>query len=316
MTGSGSGAVARRSALAMILAANVLGGLSYPWQGLALRGLPPATVTALRTCVALACLSGLMLARGERLWPAYDRAAWRRVALIGTAAFALPLLLGIAGIRRAGATNGALLILLEPAAILVLSRCLLGERIRPLQWCGIALGALGALVIAGEGASLAEMSSQLAGADLGGNLSLIASAIAWGLYSPVAKPLAERHPASGITLWTMLLGMLVLAPAALLERGEWRDGPDLWPALAWTAVLGVLVSFLSIVMWVKALAHLPASLVAVFVFVQPVAGAVAADVQLGERLSAHALAGGAVIALGVAAVIWPARGREPGARAA
>jgi drug/metabolite transporter (DMT)-like permease len=299
----------RGLAFALIILANLIGGSTYLAQKLALEGLPAATVTVLRNGIAMLCLMA-WAARSGGLRLRFTAREHGRLALIGVLGYALPLLLGIWGLRGSTAGNASILILLEPPSIMLFACLLLGERIRWLQGAGLLAGLAGALWIVvgdpGQGASLGEL---VAGRYLGGNATLALHGVLWGLYSPLMIPLARTHRPADVTFAAMLWGMLLLVPAALLEAGEWHGGPTLAPALVWTLALGVVGSFGGTFLWVEALRHLDGSTVAPFVFLQPLAGVLAGHLVLHEQLSGAALAGGALIAAGVLLVIAPSRRR-------
>jgi drug/metabolite transporter (DMT)-like permease len=300
-------AAARRAAVIAIVVANVIGGLSYPAQKAALAGLPPATVTVLRGIVALVPLMILVRARPttRRRW---TRAELGRLFALGTLAYAAPMWLGIVGMERSSSANASILILLEPVTILVLAWLWLGERVGALKLAGVALGLVGALVIVLEEAELGEL---LASERFLGNALLALHGVLWGLHTPLAKPLSQRHDALRLCLGTTVVGVVALLPVAWLERGEWHAGPELVPALAWTVALGLFVSFGSVVLWLWSLRTIPASSVAGFVFIQPLAGVLAGVGLLGERLTPRALFGAALISVAVALdVVLTTRGRR------
>jgi len=293
-------------AVVLIILANVIGGATYLAQKCALDGLPPATVTLLRNLIAMACMVLWLAPKGGLTWR-YDRAELRRLALVGVVGYAAPLLLGIWGLRGSTAGNGSILILLEPASILVFSWLLLRERIRVIQVLGILAGLAGALCIVLEQAPIGDL---FTGAHLRGNLVLAAHGILWGLYSPLMLPLARRHRATDVTFAAMVFSMLLLVPATLAEIPQWHGGPTLGPALLWTLALGVIASFGGTVLWVTALQHLNASTVAPFVFLQPLSGVLAGHLVLGEVLTREALLGGLLIGAGVLLVIAPSMRRR------
>ncbi len=288
---------ARRRALAVlaIVLANVLGGVSYPAQKAALAGLPPATVTLLRNVVALVALLFCVRLRRVAAVP-WTRAELGRVVLLGSLAFALPMWLGIVGVERASASNASILILLEPVTIVAIAWLVLGERIGALKLTSLVLGLFGALAIVLEGGSLGDL---MAGEHFTGNALLALHGVLWGCYTPLAKPLSERHDPFDLCLRATAVGVLALLPAALAEAGSLAAGPELAPAVAWTVALGLCVSFGGTLLWLVALRSLPATNVAGFVFLQPLAGVLVGVGLLGERLSSAVLAGGALIVLGV-----------------
>jgi drug/metabolite transporter (DMT)-like permease len=279
-----------------IVLANVLGGVSYPAQKAALAGLPPAGVTWLRNAVAVLALVACVLARGRRNAIPWTRAENRRVLALGSVAFALPMWLGIVGVELASASNASILILLEPVTIVAIAWLVLGERIGALKLASLVLGLLGALAIVLEGAPLGDL---LAGEHFAGNALLAVHGILWGCYTPLAKPLSERHDPIDLCLRATLVSLVLLLPVVAWEARVFEAGPELVPALAWTLALGLGVSFGGTVLWLAALRHIPATNVAGFVFLQPLAGVLVGVGWLGERLSPAVLAGSALIVAGV-----------------
>jgi drug/metabolite transporter (DMT)-like permease len=181
--------------------------------------------------------------------------------------------------------------------IVAIAWLVLGEAVGRLKLASLVLGLLGALAIVLEGASLGGLFASEAFA---GNAILALHGILWGCYTPLAKPLCERHDPFDVCLRATLVSLLVLGPAACAESARWSVGPALAPALAWTLAIGLFVSFGGTVLWLVALRHIPATNVAGFVFLQPLAGVVVGVGLMGERLSTAALVGGALIVLGVA----------------
>ncbi len=302
----------RTLAVLWIVVANVVGGLSYPAQKAAIAGLSPTRVTAVRNLVALAALAcfGPRLLRSLRLW---SRREIARGALLGTLAFALPMWLGIVGVERSSAANASILILLEPVTIVAIAALVLGEKIGAVRILCIALGLAGALCIVLQDVATGTLSAgDLAGVGLlSGNALLALHGILWGLYTPLAKPLVERHGAIGVSFLATLASSFVLVPAALLEREPLVASPELASALSWSVGLGLCVSFLGTVLWLAALRHISASSVAGFVFLQPLSGVLAGVWFLGERLTTAGILGGLLIVLGVALdILLTSRARE------
>jgi drug/metabolite transporter (DMT)-like permease len=279
-----------------LLLANVIGGLTYPWQKMALEGLPPATVTALRSLLSLVLMAGWLALRRERPWP-FPRRETGRLALVGILGVALPMLLGAEGVHRSTATNASLLILLEPVSIVLFARLLLGERMGPRPSAGLVLGLAGAVVVVTEG--LTAGPTLLRGEHLIGNVLLALSGILWGIYTPLMKPLAGHRDPVALTFGSMAFAMALFVPAALVEAPRWTAGPSLAKALLCTAALGLLGSFLGTVLWTAALRHVSANAVAPLIFLQPVVSAIAGALFLDETISVQAGIGGAIVAVGV-----------------
>ena len=289
----------KKLAVLAILTANVVGGMSYLWQKLAMRGLPPATIILGRNITALLCLGIFLKWRGGIRWPR-ERSANVRLAIIGILAFAAPLLLGILGVKWSTSSNASILVLLEPASILVLSWLFLKERLRGVQIFGICLGFAGALAIVLEDAPASGLFS---GTHFKGNLLLAVHSALWGLYTPIMKPLTARYRVSDLSFVSMVYAMVLLVPASLPEIGTWESGPYLFDALFWMAWMGIVVSCGVVLLWNWSLKFLPASTIAPFIFFQPLAGILAGHLVLNERLTSAAIAGSGLIAAGVVLVV-------------
>ncbi|MED5329769.1 MAG: DMT family transporter [Planctomycetota bacterium] len=298
----------RQRALLFAAVANLLGGLSYLWQKLALAGLPPLTVAAGRNLIGIVLLFFWAKKRNSVQW-VYPRQDALRLFIVGTCAYAIPLTLGIVGLQWSTASNASILILLEPAAILVFARILLGEQLRPRHIVGVACGLFGAMFIVTEDADLSVV---LQSEHFKGNAILFAHGILWGLYSPLIRDLSRKYDPVSLTLSVMTIAMLVLGPAALTERHRWLDHPDqLSQALIYTAVLGVAVSFASTVLWTLALRNIQANTMATFVFLQPLAGVASGALLLNEHLTSRAIVGSVLIAVGILAVTLNRSKKEP-----
>jgi len=280
----------------LLLIANILGGITYPLQKGALEGLPPATVTALRSLLGICLMAGWLAARRASLWP-FPARETGRLALVGLLATALPMLLGAAGVQLSTATNASLLILLEPVSIVLFARILLGERMGVRGTVGLVLGLVGAVAVVTEGITAGP--TLLGGEHLLGNCLLALSGILWGLYTPLLKPIAGHRDPAALAFGAMVFALALMIPAALREGPVPGGAPHLARALLCTAALGVVGSFLGTVLWTAALGHCSASAVANLIFVQPVVAAAAGAVFLGERPTLQAAIGGAIVGAGV-----------------
>src|SRR5438105_14234954 len=125
---------------------------------------------------------------------------------------------------------------------------------------------------------------------------------------------APKYPVLPI-LFLQLATIAVMAAIAgpLIEAQHFSGAPRLWGALLYLALFATLLAF-GIQTWAQKI--LPPVRVALISALEPVFAALWAAVLIGERLTGHELAGGALIVFGVAVgeagAALRARSRAPG----
>jgi drug/metabolite transporter (DMT)-like permease len=281
----------------VLLAANLVFATGYSVSRIVLADIGPATLGLARVLI------GGVLLLGWAAWRsgAHPRAVWTtgdrvRVALMGVVGFALAFAFGNWGLAHSTASNGALLITVEPTTLLVFSPLLLGERLSRRETVGAALTLLGAVVVVVNG--VPGLTRALM-PHWRGDVMLILSGIAYAAYSLLGRGVLTRHPVAAVTAHSVVWGAISIAPLALYE---WRLGPPpAWTptAIAGTLYMGVVITALGYGVWNWCLERVGAARVAVFVNLQPLAGALLGVWWLREPLTPFLAAGGLLIVAGL-----------------
>ncbi len=255
----------------------------------ALVGLSPGHLVLIRFLAASAVL--LLAAWLFRL-PPPARGDWGRFFALG--------LLGVFGYHTAltfgevsvTAGSASLLIATSPVFIALFARFFLGERLSRGAWAGLLLAFLGAGLIAlGEGEGF--------GFDPGAVLVLLA-ALSGSLYFVGQKPLLARYSAQAVTVYTLVAGTLPLLVFLPGLKAALAEAPR--SSLLAALYLGVFPGALAYFLWARALARVPASLLASTLYLNPVLAVLIAGVWLGEWPTAPVVAGGLLALLGVGLV--------------
>ena len=234
------------------------------------------------------------------------RVKWRDLpllVLLGAIFFAVFPVTFNASLRLIEASRGALLLATIPLWSALLARISRSERLSPRQVVGVLIS------LAGVGLALAErgVGGQGGLGTLAGDGLMLVTALCGAAYGVLAQRAFARYAALTVTAYAMVLGTLLLLPAAVAE-GLVGVLPRLdRQTVALLVFLGVFGGALGFFLWTFALTRLTPTQVAVYINLNPLVAILLAAVLLAERLTvAFALGFGAVL-VGVLLVNWPKR---------
>ena len=285
-----------RTAYLVLFVTNLVYATSYVATRLALDDVPSAQLALIRLVIGAAILVPLSRARARGAGgPPAGGDAWR-IVWMGVFGFAGAFAFTHWGIARSTATNASLLIIVEPLTIMLLGPAVLSERLTRREQIGAAVALLGTIVVVVNG--IPGVTHALV-PHWRGDLLLALSGIAYGSYSLIGRDVLLRRDALDVTARSIIWGVVAMAPLALLE---WLGGArPVMTALgtAGAIYLGVVITGLGYLAWNWGLAQVEASRAAVFLTVQPIAGALLGVLFLHEPLTAFTLAGGALVVLGL-----------------
>ncbi len=278
----------------------------------AVREASPFLVAFLRFSIATVVL--LAVARWKRARDGTSAAAavprgaaqWARLVSLGLTGVFLYNYAFLKGLSLSTATNGSLIVALNPLLTAVLSAWWLKERVRPIQLFGLllALAGVGVVVTNGSFAVIRALSFNR------GDLLLLGAPLAWAIYTILGKKVLASLPPLTATTYASLFGTLLLLPAAALEGPIVGGASGLnlsgWLAVLQLALLGTVVGF---VWWYQGVAELGAARAAVFVNLVPLFGVLLAALILSEPVRPAKVVGGILVVCGVYAGI--ARAKPP-----
>jgi len=259
---------------------------------LALDDLPPLVVATLRTIVAGLCAVPLLARSGQRI--PNDRGARRLLAVSALTGFVVFPIVFTVGQERTSALHGVMILAALPI-LTGLYAAIVARRRPHSRWlvgCAIALG--------GEIVLIAGRSHAAGEASLGGDLLIVAAALAVSAGYVAGAMLPPRGLSSaGTTFWGVAIGALVVAPLAGAVLAH--DGIPSGDGVSWGAVafLAVVTSIIGYVGWYWALDRGGIARIATLQFLQPLSGFVLAAVVLGETVTTNVAIGGAAIICGI-----------------
>lgn len=232
-----------------------------------------------------------------------DRRAHRLLFLesfFGNFLFSLCML---AGIARTTALAAGVIMAGIPAAVALLSRLLLDERIagRTLAGIGFAVGGIAWVSIAHRAVANA------APASLAGNLLLVGAVFCEATYVVIGKRLAAVVGPKRISALINLWGLALVAPLGLWQAARFdfsSVAPGSWALLLFYALSA---SVATVWLWMTGLKRVPASRAGVFTALLPTSAAAVGVLFLNETIEPAEAVAFALASTGVLLATWPSR---------
>lgn len=285
----------RAVAHASLLLATVLWGANFSAMHVLLAEVRPLDVLVVRTAIGAVSFALLLLARRQPL-PAYSRAEWGRIALLGLLGVTIFNTAAAFGQQHLPASLSSLIVSSNPIFTAILAGLLGLELLTAPQVGGIALASLGlAVVVLGDTGGAAVDRSVIAGA-----LILLLAPLSWSAYTILSKGLLRRHAAVPTAALGLIAGALLLTPVPFANPGMVGRLAGM-SSLAWAAAFfgGLCSQLLAFICWNRGLRDLSPSQAAVYGYLTPVFGLLFAWLLLGEAPTFSLLVGGAAILAGV-----------------
>ena len=278
--------------------AAVLFGASVVAVRVAVRDVPPVSLAVLRFGQGGLLLAAILAVAAPRyLWTRWDRVLL--FGLLGLVMFMLfPLTFNI-GLQYTEASRGAVMLATMPVWSALLGR-IIGERLSGRQVVGVVCS------VAGIALAFLEPGRAAGGAmSLVGDGLLLLTGLLGAVYGLIAKRVLAVDHAPTVTTYAMLIGVVLLLPAAAVEGLVPAIGRLDGQVPGLVVFLGVLGGAAAFILWTWALSRLTPTQVAVYVNLNPIVAALLAILLLGERRSAPFLLGFAAVVAGVLLVNWP-----------
>jgi drug/metabolite transporter (DMT)-like permease len=274
----------------------VVWGFNQVVVKLALPDAGPIAQTGIRSAIGVVCVAGYALLTKRRIFALDGTEA---AGVLAGALFTAEFVALFESLRFTTAARATVFIYAAPFFVALGAAFLLkDERLRPVQWAGLALAFLG--LISGFAGRVPG------GGAIGDALALLAAGL-WGATTIVIKatPLKRADPLK-VLLYQIAVAAFA-APVAAYAFGE--AAPTHLSATAVGSLLwqGVAVVGVSYALWFWVLTRYAAAQLSAFTFVSPIVGVFAGWLVFGETITpGFALAIILVIA-GLALVNWPRR---------
>ena len=272
-----------------LIAASIWGGM-YVVSKVVLEVIPPFALLTSRLLLGILVL-GVIIAFRKKT--EFTREQFRASFLVGFVGYGISLGFQFVGTKLSTASNGALVTSATPAFVLLFAPFLLYEKTTFRRVIALIISSIGVLAVIDP--RTAEFSPSL----FQGNLSLIAAALTWALYSVLVRKVSKTTDLL-VSSTIMLAGGL---PSSVLfsifEIKTQGIGEITFGIVGGVLFLGIISTALAMFLWNYAFAKLPAAVASLTFFAQPVVGILLGWFFLSEKITPLFITGGVLIGLGI-----------------
>jgi drug/metabolite transporter (DMT)-like permease len=266
-----------------------------------LRTVPSTGLVGLR--VAGAALAFIVIGRVTGGVGRIQRRDWPLLIVSSLLGLVLNQWLYVKGLSLTTAINSTLLSTTIPVFTLFVGILLRTDRATLRRMVGIALAASGVIYLIGP------TRSEFSSLTRAGDLLIVTNSLCYGAYIAVSKDLVKRYRALTVITWVFIVACVATVPAGVITLSH-ISLADI-TAGVWLKILFIIlvptVGAYYLNAW--ALARVPPSTVAVYIYLQPLIAFVLAPLVLGERLSWRAAIASLFIFAGVLVVTRRGRSR-------
>ena len=184
-----------------LLVVNLLYGANHVLaKGVMPQYLDPNTFILLRVSGAVLLFWILLLAQKRK---PVDRSDYWRFIAAGLFGVAINQLFFFHGLNLSSALNAGIIMELNPIMVVVLAAFVTREKFTVPKYTGIAIGAVGAIL-------LTLSSGNLPGASSLGDLYLLINALSYALYLVLSKPLLLKYSPIQVITYVFTIGLILL----------------------------------------------------------------------------------------------------------
>ena len=219
-------------------------------------------------------------------------------AFFGTFLFTLCMLYGV---QHTTATAAGVITSTLPAAVAILSRLILKERLQARTLASILLAIAGIAVLNLSKGDSGDSSAT----PLVGNLFIIAAVLCEATYVVLSKRLTQTLSPLRITAYSHLFGLLLMLPIGLTAALSFDFSvvtASMWLLIIWYAVAASVIVFW---LWLTGTKHVQANVAGIFTALMPLAAAFIGVVFLHESLGWAHFVALALVLTGIAVASWP-----------
>lgn len=257
----------------------------------ALAAFPTLTIVGFR--VAGAALAFFLLQRMRGGFRLERRSHYFHFAALTCFGVVFNQLLFFKGLSLTTATNTSLLAVTIPVFAILVSAAIGNDRLTWMKILGVVLACAGVVYL------IDPMKASFSSETTQGDVLIILNCLSYATYIAVSKRIIIHYGALKSIAWIFLFGSVVNVPLGLYSLSTVEAGAIGWQAWLAVATIVVFPTILSYYWNTWALARVEPSVVAVYIYLQPLIGTLLAIFVLGEAWKPRIFPAMALIFTGV-----------------
>ena len=217
-----------------------------------------------------------------------------KLAVCGLFGVAINQMLFFEGLNLTTPINAAVIMVSNPILVLLFGIFLATERFSTKKGIGVALGALGAIVLITNGGQLSMKNEYF-----WGNIMVFINASSYAVYLVLVKPLMQKYKPITVISWVFLFGILFVIPFGWsdFQAIQWATMPS---GILWRVAFVVIgTTFLAYLFNIYGLKTLNPSTVSTYIYLQPVLASIVAIMASSDSLDITKIGSSILIFLGV-----------------
>ncbi len=257
---------------------------------------------------ALAMVHWVPRGPGEATLSRHDRWLLFLESFLGNFLFSICMLYGV---LWSSAVSAGVVMAAIPAAVALLSRVFLHERISPRVAAANACAVSGIALLALARSTDATHGAYPPWRNALGHLLLLGAVFCEASYVVIGKRLAAQVSPRRLSALLKPWGLLLVTPLGVWQALSYDFAAVSLPSWCLLLFYSLAASVATVWLWMRGLRHVPASRAGVFTVLLPVAAALVGVAVLHEPFGAAHMAAFALALIGLLLATWPARSGDP-----
>jgi len=277
-----------KKGIALLVLATVLWGGNYVCGRILAPALPSTLLNTIRWAISSLLLWGIMTIQKKK-FPIFSY--WKEFLILGFFGIFAFSTLNYLGLRSLSASKAGMISAGIPIAILIFTPLLLKEKINAKSWIGAVISVAGVILLVQGKQSTGTHNSLI------GEMEILLSCIAWGMYTVLGKRYGTKFDPLTMTAGAAVYGTLLSAISCVgtVDPDMIHMTASAWISVVYVSTLASIVAFFS---WSYGVQLVGASVAAPFINLLPVWTVVFGVLLLHEQLSPFTLFGGAITICG------------------